>query len=199
MGQNTDFNNSMSAQRIFGAKLSRDLDLKGISVPLGARNSGVVIHCEELRVVSKEMGMVKIGLIPELSITGMSWEVRGPIAVSEWCALIRAYFQNEPLMSQSHFKDFLISFDWITNCRLKAQKANIEFSRKTLHLENLTLELADRHFQFAQGDFILEGARVGKLALASGRKQRLEIDFPASVLPQQFLYLYDENEKNEFQ
>ena len=74
---------TLPLRQVLGIEMGRDLDLKGVSVPLGLPNDGLRIRCDRIRVVSKQVGGMRIGLIPELEVTGMNWEVRGQIPALE--------------------------------------------------------------------------------------------------------------------
>lgn len=177
---------TMPSRQVLGIELGRDLDLKGVSVLLGLPNDGLRIRCDRIRVVSKQVGGMRIGLIPELEVTGMNWEVRSRISDSAWCALAQSFFQSEPLLSQSCFKNFSLDFGWMKKFRLVAKEARYEDAQRVLLLEKPALEIGVERFLFHSANLILEGEQAGKLVITDDKERRLELYIPLEVLPSEF-------------
>ena len=184
--QSSGLYGTMPSRQVMGLELSRALELKGVSVSLGQPTEGVLIQCAEIRVGSKRIGSVKLGLIPELEVRGMSWEVRGAIPASVWCELVRSFFQREPFISQSCLQGFSLVFDWMKNFRLEAKTAQFEPSRGILLIENLSLEIGRQQLHFNRGELILEGQGAGKLVIADHHRRRLGFKLPFEQWPPEF-------------
>lgn len=184
--QNSDFFSTPPSHQVLGIQLARDLDLKGVSVPLGPPNDGLIIRCDRIRVVSKKVGSMRIGLIPELEVSGMNWEVRGRMPASAWCGLAQSFFQREPMLSQSYFQNFSLVFAWMKSFRLEAKEARFEGAQGVLLLEKPALEIGGERFPIHSAELILEGEQAGKLVIADDKGRRLGLFIPTEVLPSEF-------------
>ena len=177
----------MPSNQVLSMKLARELDLKGVSVPLGLPNEGVRIGFARLRVVSKQVGKMRIGVFPELEVTGMSWEVQGAVSASDWCALVRSFFEREPLIRQSRYKGFSLVFDSMKNFRMKAKEARFEEHESVLKIDKPVLEIGGDCFPFSRGELLLEGGQAGKLVIVDEIGYRLGLQIPTSIPSARFI------------
>jgi hypothetical protein len=177
------------AELVLGMKPGRDLDLKGVSVHLGTVNEGVRISCARVRVVSKQIGGMKIGIIPELEVTDMTWDAHGQIAESVWAGMVRRFFEREPLMKESRFRGFTLLLRTPKNFRLKSAKACFDGSDGGLELEKPVLELDGRLYGFHRAKLFLDEEQAGKLVLADELGNRLSIKVPFDFLPPEIALL----------
>ena len=168
------------AELVFGMKPGRDLDLKGVSAHLGKVNEGVRISCARVRVVSKQIGGMKIGLIPELEVTDMTWDVHGQIAGSVWVGMVRRFFEREPLMKESRFRGFTLLLRTPKNFRLKS--ANARFDGSDGGLDGSL-------YGFHRAKLFLDEEQAGKLVLADELGNRLSIKIPFDLLPPEIALL----------
>lgn len=181
--QSSDLWETHPKQQVLGVPLTRELHLKGVSIPLGQPNAGVLLRCAEVRVVSKQIGMMRIGLIPALEVSEMSWEIRGEIPASKWCGMVMTLFQSEPLLGQSHFEGFSLVFNTTKNFRLESKAAHIESERNVLLIEKPSVEIGGESFRFHSAELLLEGDRAGKLLIAISKSHRIYLDLPLDTLP----------------
>jgi len=177
----------MPSNQVLSMKLARELDLKGVSVPLGLPNEEVRIGFARLRVVSKQVGKMRIGVFPELEVTGMSWEVQGAVSASDWCALVRSFFEREPLIRQSRYQGFSLVFDSMKNFRMKAKEARFEEHESVLQIEKPVLEIGGDCFHFSRGELSLKGWQAGKLVIVDEVGHRLGLQIPTGIPPARFI------------
>jgi hypothetical protein len=187
----------LPSRQVLGIELGRELDLKGVSVPLGRPNDGLRIRCDRIRVVSKQVGGMRIGLIPELEVTGMNLEVRGRVPASAWCGLVQSFFQSEPLLSQSCFQNFSLVFDSTKKFRLEAKAACFKEAQGVLLLEKPALKIGGDRFPFHRADLILEGEQAGKLVIADDKGRRLGLHIPVENLPSEFNHRQKHDKKEK--
>jgi hypothetical protein len=181
---------------VFGMKPSRELDLKGVSVPLGDCNGGVKISFGRVRVVSKQVGAIRIGLLPELEVTGMHWEIRGRMSGFVWAGMVRRFFEREQLLRESCFRGFVLDFNSSNNFRLEADVVRFDGRSNGFQVEKPILEVDGVRYRFPRAQLLLKDSQAGKLVLADALGEDfsvqldpvltpLEIALLISTLPQQ--------------
>jgi len=171
------------SELVFGMKPSRELDLKGVSVLLGDANKGVRISSGRVRVVSKQVGKIRVGLIPELEVSEMQWEVCGRMPATTWGAMVQRFFEREPLLGESCFRGFVLVWSSSKNVRLEAPEARFDARNKCLQLDNAVLEVRGKRYSFDHGTLFLEESQAGNLVLERVSGDRLDVGIPSELSP----------------
>jgi hypothetical protein len=168
---------------VFGMKPSRELDLRGVSVLLGEATQGVRISCGRVRVVSKQVGKIRVGLIPELEVSEMQWEVCGRMPAITWGAMVQRFFEREPLLSESCFRGFVLVWSSAKNVRLEAPEARFDARNNCLQLDNTVLEVRGKRYSFDHGTLFLEESQAGNLVLDRVSGDRLDVSISSELSP----------------
>jgi hypothetical protein len=168
---------------LFGEVPSRDLEIKGISIPLGIEKMPgglVVFSCERAGVESKSINGFRIGLIPQASLWGVEWRVRGDSLEADWCREILQFLQREPLLLEGRIERFVLLFDAVPGFRLQAEEAAFADER-LLELRQARLEFDGQKFCIPRAVLFLNGPLAGRLRLAEApdTTDSIEIKIPS--------------------
>lgn len=164
---------------VLGLDLSRALELKGVTVPLGTPEKGVAIHFGSVRVVSKKLHGLRIGLIPELEVQRMEWRVKS--AGAEWSSEVREFFGRESLLASAEFNGFELVFEERKDFRLEAKKARFEDGARHLELRGVAMRSGGRRLYFPEARLLLEKPRAGYLEVANRTEDGLKIKLPSEM------------------
>lgn len=172
---------NFSGGEVFGQDLSRELELKGVRVPLGASGRVVTVELDHVRVVSKKMQGLRIGLIPELEIEGMAWTVEG-VGIG-WCEEIRIFFERQTLLKGARFRGFKMAFARAADFTLQAKEAKFGETAGRLELRGVAMRSGGRRFFFAVASLELIGPAAGKLVVADQKQPGIVYDTPLKTFP----------------
>jgi hypothetical protein len=164
---------------LLGQDLSRALELKGVIVALGPPGNGVAIHFGSMRVVSKKLHGLRIGLIPELEVQRMAWRVKS--AGAEWSSEVREFFGRESLLASAEFNGFALVFEESKDFRLEAKKARFEDGARHLELRGVAMRSGGRRFYFPEARLLLEEPLAGYLEVTNRAADGLKVKLPSEM------------------
>jgi hypothetical protein len=168
---------------ILGQELSRALELKGVIVPLGSPKVDVAVHFGTVRVVSKKIHGLRIGVIPELEVQRMMWRVKS--GGSGWSSRVKEFFRREPILAGATFKRFELVFEDVEDFRLVANEGKLQSGSNRLELLGVAMKSSSRRFFFPEARIFLEGTRAGDLEVEDHEGDGLQIKLPphADIAP----------------